>query len=231
MRTSRFPLLTLVLAAALTPGLAAQPLDKTADEISIDQPPAIAGTDMTGEVLAERIGEHRWVVAFDALHDAATGDGLVDQVIVLTATEPIEVPSFSGLAILRAEESGFVLTVPTLGTTYDVVLEGRPPLTRLPEGAGTVRIGTGLALQYWKPGDAPMGLAEAVRLHGKSPKPMLDAVLQKDPDPHTDSGCGTSCNIRCIDGTSCSIDCNTDETGLCGTCKCDPFAMCDCKGS
>lgn len=231
MRSTLSALLTSILVLAVTPGLTAQPLHKAADEGFLGSHPAFTGSDMTGEVLAERVGEHRWVVAIDALRDSATGDGAVDQVVVFTSTEPIDVPTFSGLAILRAEEAGFVLTVPTLSTTYDLVLKGRPAMTRMPAHTGTVRIGTGLALQYWKPGDESLTLAQAVRLHNESPRRMLAEVFQKDPDPHTDSGCGTSCNISCLDGTSCSINCNTAETGLCATCKCDPFAMCDCKGS
>ena len=231
MHTHHSVFLILTVLLAVTSPLAARSLNKADHAAPRERHATFAGSDMTGEVLAERIGEHRWVVAIDALREAATGDGEVDQVVIFTSAEPLEVPSFSGLAILHAEETGFVLTVPTLGTTYDVVLEGRPALTRLPKGAGTTKIRTGLALQYWKPGDRSVTLGEALRLHGVSPRPMLDAVFQKNPDPHTDSGCGTSCNISCIDGTSCSIDCNTEETLLCATCKCDPFAMCDCKDS
>lgn len=220
----------LALLGASVSGSTAQ-LPQRSDDAPARQPDSrMTGTDMTGEVLVEVVAEHRLIVAMDRLENGARGDGVADQVVVFDSAEPLTIPSFSGLAILDAEPAGFTLSVPALHTTYEAVLGGQPRLSHGLEDPGVERMLAGLTLQYWKPGEAAFHLADAVRHHrGEPVRALADRLFQKDPDPDSGSGCATKCNISCLDGTSCSIDCNTASTGLCAKCKCDPFATCNCK--
>jgi len=220
----------LALLGASVPGSTSQLPRRSDDAPAREQQPRMTGTDMTGEVLVEVVAEHRLIVAMDRLENGARGDGVADQVVVFDSAEPLAIPSFSGLAILDAEPTGFTLSVPALRTTYEAVLDGHPRLTHGLEDPGVERMLAGLTLQYWKPGEDAFHLTEAVRHHrGEPVRALADQIFQKDPDRDSDSGCATKCNISCLDGTSCSIDCNTASTGLCAKCKCDPFATCNCK--
>lgn len=220
------PLVVVVVAIASAP-MQAQ-LSFRGPELA--DRPVMGGEDLLfGEVLLDTYGTYGVIVTFDSRAGLESNDGVTDLVISFESDEPLEEPLLArGFGFVKRGERDLSVVLPQNGISFHFSLDTESQAQR------DLRSIQGRSLVYWSPPTSlTMSLGEAMeREQGRQETLIRHVVateLNQDWNPPVGSGgenCGTSCSKTCVDGSQCSISCNSTQCAECGDCP----ANCYCRG-